>query len=297
MVRARGSGASDTGEDDSPPWLEPAALSEDGESFLSRKWIVGGAAVFLVALVGTVIAVSSGEKEDPYGMSIVAGANGEPPLILAPKEPFRVKPDDPGGMKVDGEGLLIGQVASGGELDSEVKLATGPEQPVERPAPPPEPEPAPAPAQPAQAAGQQARQQGTGQQVAGAQAGAQGPTALTPPQAEAKPAPAEQAGAKADAGKPAAKAEEARPEVPKKPAYFLQLGAFSSVERANAGWQQFSATYEKELENLGPDIQPVKTGDKTMYRLRAGPISLKARADSLCNRLKKAGQACLVAEK
>lgn len=264
MSRARGSR-----DDDSPPWLEPAALSDDGEGApLSRKWIVGGAAVFLVALVGTVIAVSSGEEEDPYGNAIVAGKNGEPPLIVAPKEPFRIKPDDPGGMRADGEGLMIGDVASGKELNPEVKLATGPEQPVERPAPPPVTEPV-----------EEAVQQAPAPQQA----------------APAKPEPARQS-AKPEAPKTVEAKPEAKPEAPKKPAYFLQLGAFSTVERAQAGWKEFSAKYEKELEKLGPDIQPVRTGDKTMYRLRAGPISLKVRADSLCGKLKAAGQPCLVAD-
>ncbi|MCH8685558.1 SPOR domain-containing protein [Pedomonas mirosovicensis] len=262
MARARG------GDDDSPPWLEPAALSEDGDTILSRKWLIGGAAVFVVALVGTLVAISSGEKTDPYGSAIVAGENGEPPLILAPKEPFREKPLDPGGMKVDGEGMMIGQVASGKDPAPEIKLATGPEQPVERPAPPPPPELQQLQAEPAQ--------------------GTEGPTQLVPPAAQAPKTAA--------APKPEAKAEEAKPEAPRKPAYFLQLGAFSSIERANAGWQQFSQKYEKELEKLSPDIQPVKTGNKTMYRLRAGPVSLKVRADSLCARLKKAGQPCLVAD-
>lgn len=274
MARARGSR-----DDDSPPWLEPAALSDDGEGApLSRKWIVGGAAVFLVALVGTVIAVSSGEEEDPYGNAIIAGKNGEPPLIVAPKEPFRVKPEDPGGMRVDGEGLMIGAVASGKELNPEVKLATGPEKPVERPAPPPVTEPV---EEMAQEAAPQAAQAAPAQQ-------AKPEAARSQPQKTEAP--------KAANAKPEAKAE-AKPEAPRKPAYFLQLGAFSTIERAQAGWEQFSARYEKELEKLGPDIQPVQTGDKTMYRLRAGPISLKARADSLCGRLKAAGQPCLVADR
>lgn len=268
MARARGSA-----DDDSPPWLEPAALSDDGDGApLSRKWIVGGAAVFLLALVGTVIAVSSGEEEDPYGNAIVAGANGEPPLILAPKEPFRSKPEDPGGMRVDGEGMMIGEVASGQELNPEVKLATGPEQPVERPAPPPVEAPL---------------------QLVPSTDDAPAAKAETPASKAAAPAKVETANA--EPAKVAPKVE-AKPEAPKKPAYFLQLGAFSSVERAQAGWQQFSAKYEKELEKLGPDIQPVKTGNNTMYRLRAGPISLKVRADSLCGKLKAAGQPCLVAD-
>lgn len=283
MARARGSS-----DNDSPPWLEPAGLSDDGESApLSRKWIVGGAAVFVVALVGTVIAVSSGEEQDPYGNAIVAGANGEPPLIVAPKEPFRVEPKDPGGMRADGEGLMIGEVASGKELNSEVTLATGPEQPVERPAPPPPPPSAPIDEQPVELLPPEA------QAPAVAQAAPQ--TAATATAEAAKAAEAARAEAARAEAKKLAEAK-AKAEAPKKQVYFLQLGAFSSVDRAQAGWQEFSAKYEKELEKLGPDIQPVKTGTKTMYRLRAGPISLKARADSLCGKLKATGQACLVAD-
>lgn len=300
MARSRGST-----DNDSPPWLEPAALADDGDAApLSRKWIVGGAAVFVLALVGTVIAVSSGEEQDPYGNAIVAGANGEPPLIVAPKEPFRVEPKDPGGMRADGEGLMIGEVASGKELNSEVTLATGPEQPVERPAPPPVETPPvgtppaetsasqPVQLMPPAVNGQAPAAAASAQQSAqkAAQQAAQQTPATSAP--AAKPEPAKPEPAKAETPKVA----EAKPETPKKPAYFLQLGAFSSVERARTGWQEFSAKYEKELEKLGPDIQPVRTGSSTMYRLRAGPISLKARADSLCGKLKAAGQPCLVAD-
>lgn len=300
MARARGS--SDNG---SPPWLEPAALADDGDAApLSRKWIVGGAAVFVLALVGTVIAVSSGEKEDPYGNAIVAGANGEPPLIVAPKEPFRVEPKDPGGMRADGEGLMIGEVASGQELKSDVTLATGPEQPVERPTPPPVVVGEPTPLLPPEAEAAMAETPAP-RAVAKADAGKAAEAAkadaarAAAAKAEAeKAAAAKAAEAKAAEAKAKAEAEaKAKAEAAKKPAYFLQLGAFSSVDRAQAGWKEFAAKYEKELEKLGPDIQPVKTGDKTMYRLRAGPISLKARADSLCGKLKAAGQPCLVADK
>lgn len=301
MARTRGSR-----DDDSPPWLEPAALSDDEDGpVLSRKWIVGGAAVFVAALVGTVIAVSSGEEEDPYGNAIVAGADGGPPLIVAPKEPYRVAPKDPGGMRADGEGLMIGEVASGKELNPDVKLATGPEQPVERPAPPV------AEAAPLLPPGAEAAMAAPQAPMAAPKAAETAPVApkTETAKAEAGKAQAEKAEAarlaaeKAEAEKAAAaaKAESARKqaeaEAARKPVYFLQIGAFSSIDRAQAGWREFAAKYEKELENLGPDIQPVRTGDKTMYRLRAGPISLRARADSLCGKLKAAGQPCLVAER
>lgn len=313
MARARGSR-----DDDSPPWLEPAALSDDEDGpVLSRKWIVGGAAVFVIALVGTVIAVSSGEEEDPYGNAIVAGADGGPPLIVAPKEPYRVAPKDPGGMRADGEGLMIGEVASGKELNPDVKLATGPEQPVERPAPPPvaeaapllppeaeaamaapqAPKAAPKAAEPAPVAPKTeiAKADTAKAEAARAQAEKAEAARLAAEKAEAEKAAA---AARAEAARKQAEAEaKAKAEAAKKPVYFLQLGAFSSVDRAQAGWQEFAAKYSKELESLGPDVQPVRTGDKTMYRLRAGPISLKARADSLCGKLKAAGQPCLVAER
>src|SRR5690606_14986590 len=141
-------------------------------------------------------------EEDPYGNAIIAGKNGEPPLIVAPKEPFRVKPEDPGGMRVDGEGLMIGDVASGKELNPEVKLATGPEKPVERPAPPPVTEPV---EEMVQEAAPQAAQAAPAQQA-------------KPEAARAQPQKAE--APKAANAKPEAKAE-AKPEAPRKPAYFL----------------------------------------------------------------------------
>lgn len=323
MARSRGPHGGIDSDDDGPlPWLEPAEMSDDEEPVTQRKWIIAGVGVFLLALIGTVAVVYSGKEEDQYGTAVVAGSNGEPPLILAAKEPFRVRPSDPGGMRGEGEGLMIGAVARGQDPAPEVKLATGPEQPVERPVPQSRAA-APVAAPSAMTAQSNGAAMPSEQAAPNAAAGQTTPSVaatqkLVPPvtaqTAPANSAPNTTAARQAATQKtpqttavqqqkpvtppqPAevAKAEPKKPAETKKPVYFLQLGAFSSTDRAQAGWQQFSERYE-QLKDLRPDIQPIKTGDKTMYRLRAGHISLRVRADSICAKLKAAGQPCIVAE-
>ena len=68
----------------------------------------------------------------------------------------------------------------------------------------------------------------------------------------------------------------------------IQLGAFSTEAAAAAAWKALSTRF-KYLEPLTHSVVPVKTGDKTLYRLRAsGPD-----AASICGRLQVAGEQCV----
>lgn len=280
MASGRGIGrkGGEGDDEDRLPWLEPADIDYDDEPVLARKWIVLGAGVFIVALVSTVSFIYS-RADDADTM--VATGNGEPPLIAAPAEPFRQRPENPAGA-VAGEGLLLDHLSQGGEPGGEPQLGTAPEQPVARPAPEAPPVAAAAPSSPAPA--------GTGKAAA-----APTPSPSTP--AAVKPVAPGAAAAKAP---PAAAVQPASPPKPERkpanPVYLVQLGAFSTVERAQAGWIEFSQKYD-ELKGLSADIQPVSTGAKTMYRLRGGSISYRPKAESICGKLKAAGQPCIIVEK
>ena len=108
------------------------------------------------------------------------------------------------------------------------------------------------------------------------------PDAVTPPSAATSAAPAASAGAAAPvrdefAGKTVT--------------HRIQLGAFSSRDKALAGWQA-ARDQHVELQGLVPQVVEFKNGAQTMYRLQASVLS-EQRAREACKVLVGAGQPCL----
>jgi hypothetical protein len=101
-----------------------------------------------------------------------------------------------------------------------------------------------------------------------------------------------QAPARAASAKSAAK----RPTRPAKVAsaggsHYVQLGAFSSKERAQSQWKQLQAKFS-QLSALKPRYLASTSRSKPVYRLQVAlPSSDKAR--ELCSSLKKRSQACV----
>jgi len=73
---------------------------------------------------------------------------------------------------------------------------------------------------------------------------------------------------------------------------FVQLGAFSSKERAQSEWKQLSAKYPSELKTLKPAYVQGSSKAGPVYKLRV-PVSSVAAARELCGSLKKHSQHCL----
>jgi hypothetical protein len=71
----------------------------------------------------------------------------------------------------------------------------------------------------------------------------------------------------------------------------IQLGAFSTREKAEQGWQLARNRYP-DLRGLVPQILAASSTDSSIYRLRAGVVS-EARAREICTKLASAGQACV----
>jgi hypothetical protein len=77
--------------------------------------------------------------------------------------------------------------------------------------------------------------------------------------------------------------------------HFVQLGAFSSKERAQTQWKTLSAKYPGEFKALKPDYQQIKSKQGSlMVRLRVA-VSSKAAGEGLCGTLHKHSQSCVVA--
>jgi hypothetical protein len=132
----------DTVDDgDRLPWLEAVDEEGGGEGPSALK-LIAAVVIGLVAIglvVGTLFWL--GNRGD-------ASADGEPELIEAPEGPYRVAPEDRGGMKAEGEGGSAHAASAGQETQGNLSMRV-PERPVAPGAPKGQP-----PQQPAQPAGQ-----------------------------------------------------------------------------------------------------------------------------------------------
>ncbi|MEA3060917.1 MAG: hypothetical protein QOJ94_698 [Sphingomonadales bacterium] len=142
--------ADDADRDDRLPWLEAVDEDEAGEGPSALKLIVavliGLAAIG--ALVGGAFWIANRAHDE--------GGSGEAQVIKAPPGDYKVKPDKPGGMAVEGEGGTAFAASTGAEPKGQINPNAVPETPVTQKGPdsaaPPEPQPkaapAPAPAAP-----------------------------------------------------------------------------------------------------------------------------------------------------
>jgi cell division protein FtsN len=277
------------------PWLEPAPDDFDDdtlgdEPLLPRKVLLIGAAVFLALLAGVIYAIymRSGSRPGADLPVVASGAASvdDPriPLIEAPKTAVREKPKSPGGMQVANIDKQVYDVADGQIVEEPTQMATPAEQPVVRPVPPP----------PSPAVSKIPDVSPLGVPPTDIRPAAKPPvTAAVKPVIKAVPV-------KATPGKPLP----AKPVPPRiepvvtAPAtvavsgsVYLQLGAFSTRERAESAWSQLSG--KPALAGLSSNIQAASA---TKFRLRAGPVASREAGDAVCARLKAAGLACLIAK-
>lgn len=116
-------------DEDRLPWLEAVESEDDGEGISSGKLIA-----FLIAGLAAIALVVGGvwwlrnQKEEPQG---------DGTLIAAPQGDYKVKPEAPGGMKVEGQGDSAFAASEGAEANGKVDTAAQPEAPVavQKPAP------------------------------------------------------------------------------------------------------------------------------------------------------------------
>ena len=132
----------DLNDEDRLPWLE-AVEEEDERDGPSAAKLVGAILIGLVAIgliVGGLFWLGNRGEE---------GGNGE--LIAAPEGDYKVRPDDPGGMNVAGEGDTAYAASEGAEPKGQLNTQAVPERPVARPQPQAQPQAQPQPkAQPQQ---------------------------------------------------------------------------------------------------------------------------------------------------
>jgi len=283
----------------------------------------GGVSISVIAGValGLVVAVGAGWYFlRGSGVTFTPSAVG---FIKADPTPYKVKPDDPGGMQVDNQDKLVYDRVAKGQAPSRVENLLPPAEepkapppkpqeapkveapPVEAPKPeavaaaPEAPKPAaevakvepvkPAEAKPVEVKPAAPEADPLAAAVAAATAGresATGPIAVTPQAA----APA------AAAPAPPAAAAPAETQVAAVPGSFqIQLASVLSEQAAMAEWGRISGKNKDLLGALKPAVTKADLGERgVFYRLRAGPLADKAAADALCASLASANVGCMV---
>ncbi|WP_439534328.1 SPOR domain-containing protein [Polymorphobacter sp.] len=274
--------------DDDAPWLAEARPQRGGRdggrggTSVSRRsfflTLAGGLALLAAVIVGAFLLISREEQSNGDGYMEASQA----PLITAEPGPFKVKPEDPMGLDVEGQDQTLYAAGIGIDEGSNIDVDSVPEEPL--------PRPGMAPAdQPAKNLLPPVMQQATGAPVT---APATPAAPATAPGPAAKPvvpvAPA------APAAKPAPPVVKPVP-VPPPPAAApaaggggVQLGAFSSRERAEIAWSQLVKKHG--LIGVSPQYSPIERDGTTLYRLRGRGGD----AQAICARLAKSGDACSV---
>lgn len=237
----------DLRDEDRLPWLETVEADEPEGPGLART--VALVVLGLVVLAAIVLGV--------YRLQRPAAPAGNGDLIAAQEGDYKVRPDDPGGMKVNGEGdaaiaTSAGKGADGGRID----LNAVPEKPV------------------------------TATKGGPAQTGA---TSTTGGDKSVSSVP--QSGGKLTAAPPMSAPKTNVPGAATGGA-LVQLGAFPSEGAANDAWSAMAKRFAY-VATLGKSVQTADVNGRKVYRLRVNAGSANAAAD-VCGRLKVAGETCFV---
>lgn len=232
-------------------------------------------AVFGAAIIGLGAALAGG-----YWLLNKGGRPGEIPVIEAESGPMRVRPENPGGMQVEGQDDVI--LSGRGALSStqRERLAPMPEMPV--PLEPPV-NAVPQAAQPQQAPATQATE--------------------PPPEAQPQqPEPPRQTALPAQQA--AAPAQETAPEEPAVPPAveppraagrsMVQFGAMTTEEAARNDWQRLQREMPDLLGGRQAIITRIERDGRALWRLRTGGFADVDAAKAFCERVRAAGGNCLV---
>jgi hypothetical protein len=284
------------------------AASKGGRGFS----MIAGVAIGLVIVGGVAWYALKGGVMDRL-------VPGEPEIVEADPTPYKIKPENPGGMQVENQDKLVyDRVAKGAAPNRVENLLPPAEEPK---APPQKPQVAAAPEPEKKELEALVK---TTQEPAKVPVPAPAPEAPKPAQvAEAKPEPPKPAEAPKPATDPlvaAVAAATGKPvEIPKaeapaetKPAetntaavtpaaapvagaFQVQLVSVPSEEAANSEWKRITRRHQDLFASLSPNVTKAELPEKgTVYRLRAGPLADKAAADALCASLAAERTGCIV---
>jgi hypothetical protein len=243
------------------PWLAEARPQDKGggkraRSSISRRsfflTLAGGLTLLAAVVVGAFLLISRQEQNSGEGYMEASQA----PLITAERGPWKIKPEDPMGLDVEGQDQTLYAAGIGIDEASRIDTAAVPEAPLPRP---------------------------------GTTAALEPAKNLLPPAMQTdKQAPAPAPDRAAAVAPPASAASPAQPAPAAPAAESAQLGAFSSRERAEAAWAALVKAHG--LIGSTPVYVPLERDGKTLIRLRTRGGDAKA----ICARLAKTGDPCSV---
>jgi len=261
-------------------------------------WIGAGTLAVCLVGLGALVFMALGDR---HVRTLPAS---EVPLITADDKPFKIRPEDPGGLDVPDRDKLVYEQMRGGENVVVVeRLLTEPELPLQPPLPP------------------QVFPEGNG-----GNAPVSGGVPGIDPDATIEPSP--EAGRVEEAPDPAAPAHDrretvnamnsgglvipapkARPQTPQAPAvltaqtpavmqagrYHVQLLAVRSSSAAMDEWNRLNARNGDVLAGLSPHVSRLERGGQNpLFRLRAGPLKNEKAARALCQSLIERSVGCIV---
>lgn len=261
----------DTSTDkDVPPWLQPVPDDEGDSSFFAanRKTIIMAsvAAVLIAVFVGAIAVLY---QDAP---------TNEPRRVVAEAGPIKQRPDEAGGLKVDHQDKAVLEIGDGATAKPSIEIGAQPEQPVDE-----------IPDLPVETADVQTEASDTIGDLAEAATQQEG-TPVVPkaePVADDKPVVTAAEQPQPTTSTTAAAASTG--------AFRVQLGAYGSEQSAATAWRNLKNKFSRQLGDLQPVYVPVQSGDRTLYRLRVGPVETRAKADEICISLRAKDQACFVA--
>ena len=232
-------------DEDRLPWLETVEADEDERTGAGR---VIAMVLLGLAILAAIIFVAVKLANRP-------AADGNGALITAQPGDYKVKPDDPGGLKVGGEGdSAIATSAGKGAGDGTIDVKQVPETPV-----------------------------------AGRHSAATAGKASAGSTKVAADVPA--SGGRLTAAAPMAAPRTSVPGAASGGA-LVQLGAYPTESAANAAWSAMAKRFGY-IATLGQSVEQADVGGRKVYRLRVNAGSANAAAD-VCGRLKVAGESCFV---
>jgi SPOR domain len=244
-------------DEDRLPWLEAVDNDDDDDGISSGKLMgfLGAALLALAVVIGGVWWLRGQQQ-----------ASGDGTLIAAADGDYKVKPDEVGGMKVEGQGDSAFAASEGAEANAKMGAGAQAEVPVAgtRVTEVTPPKPA-VPATPS----------ATAAVTTGGKLATPMPTVPAAPVASAPrpgfdnaPVPA---AASAGTG-------------------LIQLGAYNSQDSANQAW---NALVQRNafLGSMAKSIVPAAVGGTNFYRLR---VTAGAQSAATCAKLKAAGANCIV---
>ena len=247
--------------------------------------VMGRTGLLLGILIGTVVAA--------FGAWVVLfdplpePSADAPVRITADIEPYKQRPDDPGGAEIPNQDRLVydrlDRRAEGGEgvetLINRPQTPAAPE-PVSEPEPAPVPQPAPIPESPV------AQEQPVVEEIPE-------PVAVDPPVVVETPVspqpPAQTEPETLSAPEPVVTS------APAPTGWSVQLVAMRSEQAALDAWEQFSRSHPDILGPMAPRIVAADLGERGIfYRLKAGDWQVREPADALCSALQERRVECRV---